>query len=151
MKKKLFLLRMLWLAAAIAVMFLIFYFSNQNAEISSSQSGWVISTFFFWLPDAYASLIVRKLAHFTIYFVLGFCMIHIFCPAKEKIRKKDLLAALLLCFLYACSDEFHQSFIGGRAARFTDCLIDGAGSLSAMLLLAEYRFIFYHRCNQKSS
>jgi hypothetical protein len=151
MKKYLTPSRMLWLLATTAVMSLIFYFSAQNANISSAQSGWVISTFFFWLPKAYASFIVRKLAHFTIYFALGFCMIHVFSPSAKKIRAKELAMALLLCFLYACSDEFHQSFTDGRAARFTDCLIDSSGSLCAMLVLALFRSFFTSKCNQKSS
>ncbi len=34
---------------------------------------------------------------------------------------------LLIVFLYACSDEFHQLFVPTRTARFTDVLIDTAG------------------------
>jgi VanZ family protein len=34
------------------------------------------------------------------------------------------LYAMAITFLYACSDEFHQLFVPGRAGRFTDVLID---------------------------
>ncbi|MFZ2371781.1 MAG: VanZ family protein, partial [Trichococcus flocculiformis] len=42
--------------------------------------------------------------------------------------------ALLFVFLYASSDEFHQSFIPGRGPAFTDVLIDTAGGLTGIIL-----------------
>lgn len=34
---------------------------------------------------------------------------------------------IIIAYLYAISDEFHQSFIPGRSGRFRDTLIDLAG------------------------
>ena len=42
---------------------------------------------------------------------------------------------LVLCFLYACSDEFHQLFVPDRAGLFTDVLVDTAGAVIALLVL----------------
>lgn len=41
---------------------------------------------------------------------------------------------LALTFLYAVSDEWHQSFIPRREATLRDVLIDAAGALTALLI-----------------
>ena len=38
-------------------------------------------------------------------------------------------------FLYACSDEFHQLFVPGRTAKFTDVLIDTSGVIVGSILI----------------
>jgi len=37
-------------------------------------------------------------------------------------------------FLYACTDEFHQSFVPGRACLFRDVMIDTSGGAFAMII-----------------
>jgi len=39
--------------------------------------------------------------------------------------------AVLLCLLYAASDEWHQSFVPGRTASLYDVGVDGIGALAA--------------------
>lgn len=69
---------------------------------------------------------IRKFAHYTLYFILGILS---FLVVKDySINKKLIIYSLLICFLYACSDEFHQLFIIGRSARVLDVLIDTFGS-----------------------
>lgn len=46
-------------------------------------------------------------------------------------------AAFALSFVYAVSDELHQTTVVGRNGRFTDVLIDSAGALT-MLLTRSY-------------
>ena len=41
-----------------------------------------------------------------------------------------------MTFLYACTDEFHQLFVPGRAGRFTDVLIDTTGGIIMLLFIA---------------
>ena len=43
-------------------------------------------------------------------------------------NRKMFLITILICFLYALSDEIHQSFVPGRACRALDVLIDTSGS-----------------------
>jgi VanZ family protein len=57
-------------------------------------------------------------------------------------RKHHILIVLLLVFLYAASDEFHQSFVPGRNASLLDVLIDTFGAVVALLLS---RFDFLRR------
>ena len=40
-----------------------------------------------------------------------------------------LLIAGLFCVGFACTDEFHQSFVGGRSPAVRDVCIDTAGAL----------------------
>lgn len=48
--------------------------------------------------------------------------------------KHSALYALVTCILYACSDEWHQSFVSGRSPQITDICIDTCGALSLILL-----------------
>lgn len=48
-------------------------------------------------------------------------------------NKKYLVFYIILCFLYACSDEFHQTFIGGRSPRMLDVMIDTIGSIVGLI------------------
>ena len=42
--------------------------------------------------------------------------------------------ALLICVLYAVSDEVHQIFVPGRGAEVKDVLIDSAGASVGVLM-----------------
>ena len=82
------------------------------------------------------SFIIRKTAHFTEYFVLSvFATLFMYTLKLNKVALSAI--SLLICALYAVSDEFHQSLVGGRAMMIMDMGIDTAGALlaTAMLLL----------------
>lgn len=127
-------------------MSLIFSFSNQKSIDSTNiSSGFIDKTIVKVykifnnnisreeeknIIDKY-SYIVRKVAHYTLYFILG---ILVYLVLKDyKINKELILYSLLICFLYACTDEFHQFFIEGRNASFKDVLLDTFGSLSSII------------------
>lgn len=87
---------------------------------------------------------IRKLAHYTLYFILGILS---FLVVKDySINKKLIIYSLLICFLYACSDEFHQLFIIGRSARVLDVMIDTFGSFCSISIL----YIFNKKIFKKS-
>lgn len=87
---------------------------------------------------------IRKLAHYTLYFILGILS---FLVVKDySINKKLIIYSLLICFLYACSDEFHQLFVIGRSARVLDVLIDTFGSFCSISIL----YIFNKKIFKKS-
>ncbi|MDE5856078.1 MAG: VanZ family protein, partial [Anaeroplasmataceae bacterium] len=68
------------------------------------------------------------------YAVLGlflFSAVYVFTD-NEKII---LPVVSILGILYAISDEFHQSFIGGRAPAVKDVVIDSIGLLTALFLI----------------
>lgn len=87
---------------------------------------------------------IRKLAHYTLYFILGILS---FLVVKDySINKKLIIYSLLICFLYACSDEFHQLFIIGRSARVLDVMIDTFGSFCSISIF----YIFNKKISKKS-
>src|SRR5690606_6415601 len=80
--------------------------------------------------------IIRKLAHFSIYFILGALVYR--ALIKSGYDKKTCLVSFLICVAYAISDEFHQLFVPGRGCQAKDVLIDSAGSLIAIVLSKLY-------------
>lgn len=47
-----------------------------------------------------------------------------------KLTLGRVLSTFLIVFLYACSDEYHQSFVPGRYASLSDILADSLGALA---------------------
>lgn len=137
------LIKLLSWLPALFVAAAIFWFSAQPAAESTEMSDTVshlilmIGTklgFFHRDPAQYTDLIelmsfpVRKAAHMTEYLVF-YCTVRFglhFTYQTPDIKRR-LLTALAIVFLYACTDEFHQLFVPGRAGRFTDVLIDCFG------------------------
>lgn len=126
-------------------MFFIFMSSNQKAEQSTDKShSFIMNTIvnIYKVFDGNASdekiesivenldYPVRKLAHFTEYFILG---ILIFFTLRTY-SIKNIYIMIALCFVYACSDEFHQLFILGRDGNLIDVTIDSIGSTFAILI-----------------
>lgn len=115
-------------------MFLIFLMSSFDATESANQSNFIVNiiTDIFKIENIeLLSLIIRKLAHFTEYLILGFLTINML--NKNDISKKYLIS-ILICIIYATSDEIHQIFVPGRACQIRDVLIDSIGSITGVYL-----------------
>lgn len=115
-------------------MFLIFLMSSFDATESANQSNFIVNiiTDIFKIENIeLLSFIIRKLAHFTEYLILGFLTINML--NKNDISKKYLLS-ILICIIYATSDEIHQIFVPGRACQIRDVLIDSIGSITGVYL-----------------
>jgi VanZ family protein len=53
----------------------------------------------------------------------------------ESVPKWALCCSALHSFLYACSDEYHQTFVEGRIGQFSDVLIDMVGVFAGILFV----------------
>jgi len=116
---------------------LIFYFSHQPAteskRLSTEVTNSVVKTAQKVAPEKKLDVgalhhIVRKNAHFFLYFVLGVLVFNALkssCSAGKGIL---IGGSFLFCVSYAMSDEFHQLFVSGRGAQLSDVLIDSAGA-----------------------
>lgn len=129
-------------------MIIIFMFSNQPADESTKLSDGFISTTIgniykifdndvteeklTQIKEKYTTP-VRKTAHFTIYLILGTLTILLLKEYDIENRKRIILA-ILICLLYATSDEIHQLFIPGRSGELKDVLIDTSGSALGILI-----------------
>lgn len=131
--------RQKWLAWALVVgwMGLIFYLSHQPASASSALSSGVVQTIvsfvesIFSVPLADSDLlhvIVRKGAHLFAYFVLALFVFHAF-QVSMWTKRATIGMTIVVCVLYAVTDEVHQLFIPGRSGQVTDVLIDTIGSV----------------------
>ena len=65
----------------------------------------------------------------------------------DKIMKKRMLISIIIGFLYAISDEIHQSFIPNRSARAIDVFLDTLGATNGVLIIAIIVFIYKHYKN----
>ena len=124
--------------------YIIFGFSSQNAEESSGISKKVSESIVEITnkdkPIQEKNKIVkflepriRKLAHFSIYTVVGFLLMSLCFTYKISINKK-IIISLFLGFIYACSDELHQTFVAGRSGEARDVLIDSSGVFVGILI-----------------
>jgi VanZ family protein len=147
-------LRLLWCVLSLAAVVLwgrlIFGFSAQNAAESSSLSERVSYAIADELTQfrqeklteterqSLAEKIehpVRKGAHMAEYAVFALLLFNLLCALGLK-GKKRFPVTLLLVFLYACTDEWHQLYVPGRSGRFTDVLIDTLGGFLMLLGVA---------------
>lgn len=69
---------------------------------------------------------LRKIAHASEYFILTILLIRALKNSRVS-GNKVFLFTILICFLYACTDEYHQTFVSGRTGQFSDILIDTLG------------------------
>jgi VanZ family protein len=72
--------------------------------------------------------IVRKNAHFFLYLVFIFLVMN--ALRRSGMHGYRMIGiSLLVCVLYAISDEVHQLFVLGRGALVKDVLIDSTGAI----------------------
>lgn len=76
--------------------------------------------------------IVRKIAHFTLYFTLGLIVYLLLLSHNVK---HSVILSIIICFLFGCVDEIHQYFVPGRTARVYDCIVDTLGSMTSIYLV----------------
>jgi VanZ family protein len=105
--------------APLVLMGVIFYLS---AQTSTGEHPW-------W------DVIIRKLGHATGYALLT----TLWWWALRGVSRRPLLIAVAISFAYACSDEFHQTFVSGRTGTPVDVAIDSIGMTIAALLIRARR------------
>lgn len=137
-------MRKIKLCLIILWMIVIFMFSNQKAVESSKLSdGLILRTVRiiekinhkqYSDEEILKRFIypVRKLAHVTIYFILGFL---VYLYIKDLKIDNKIIISILICAFYATSDEIHQLFILGRSGEVKDVLIDTLGGVLGILFL----------------
>lgn len=77
---------------------------------------------------------IRKLAHFSLYTVVGILMMSLM-STYNLIQMKRLEISLGVGVIYAISDEFHQMFIPDRSSSIIDVFIDSCGVFVGILVV----------------
>lgn len=129
----------------LCTMIMIFCFSSESGEESAAASDGIMALLIRGFSGkemnelsekelGTISLIIRKLAHFSEFFLLG-------AFSGGFIRTYNMKPVLYFalpsafCLVYAAFDEFHQLFVSGRNGSALDVMIDFSGALAAGLIL----------------
>ena len=149
---------------SISIMGLIFFFSSQPADESKDLSDGFLAfllqgniPFFSWFfreTAFFERVPLRKCAHATVYFLLGFSNAGaVFMTGRAKQKEEGAAHAVkrrifpgfllpwLLSVCYSCTDEWHQTFVEGRSGEIRDVLIDSGGAFVGVLV-----FLFVMSC-----
>ena len=142
-----FLLKPLSFVPALCVMYMIFSFSAQTAD-ESGQLSMLVSEKVVLLLGKLTSgnldtaqvgvyvdeihFLVRKMAHFSEYFLLGLTLS---LPLYVYRLRGFWLAG------FAGLDEYHQMFVAGRSPALRDVAIDTAGSITGIYMTRIIGFI----------
>ena len=139
--------KLLWLYGllTLAVMVLIFYMSAKDATESGGMSKWLVETSFGRtliqllpkLTDRGDEIDLRKYAHMAEYAALAVPSALFFRELllDRQFPFRAVGCSLIFCFLYACSDEYHQTFVPGRAGAMVDVAVDMAGVALGLILV----------------
>lgn len=148
-----------WLPA-IALMAILFAFSSQSYEEQSLVPDIEKNTSDQWIADwfggirfsyggheisvesvggaSFIEFFIRKAAHFGSYALLAALLVFALGGNVRTNGGRRYFYAVLIAFLYACTDEWHQSLTPGRTALVQDVVLDTIGAVCgaafAMLL-----------------
>jgi VanZ family protein len=103
-------------------------FSYAGKEISVHYLG----------PAGFIEFFIRKGAHFTTNFIIGFLFFRAWHTHFRHIRSV-IIASILGVVLLAIGDEFHQMITPNRTPLVADAVLDSLGGLTGITLA----FIFY--------
>jgi VanZ family protein len=103
----------------------IFYFSSLPTVTASE--------FYLW------DFLLKKTAHFVEYGILAILIYRALTNYEIKKDRAKWLS-ILIAFLYAITDEYHQSFVPGRGPSVRDVVIDTIGAV--ILLTAANKMLY---------
>ena len=130
-----------WILAALAWMVLIFFFTQlpyftgkntseaiQKVVVTEHKATHTTSTESVDINKL--NLIVRKTTHVLVFGILALLLFK-----SLETYKYSYILSWFFTFLYAITDEWHQSFMSGRVAAFKDVLFDSLGAFLVLLLV----------------
>ncbi|MCS7059641.1 MAG: VanZ family protein [Anaerolineae bacterium] len=113
--------RLIRISAVVAWMGLIFFFSAQPSLPS--------------VHDALLDTVLKKGGHVIGYAVLMVLLLQAAGSQNKPLTVWHVTLCLAILIGYACSDEFHQSFVPGRNASLMDVILfDVPGGLLGLIL-----------------
>jgi VanZ family protein len=122
-------------------------FAGSTTSMSTEHTSRYIVPLLLWLKPGISPktswiivVVIRKCAHISEYAVLSILLWRAL-GSLPALRKQTLIvfgAVLLGCALFAASDEFHQIFVKSRTPSVHDVLLDIAGALFGLLIVASF-------------
>jgi VanZ family protein len=123
-------------------------FWGSGPPLSSTHTSRFLVPFLRWLIPGITSdglelgqTVVRKGGHVTEYFLLTLLLWRAWSMTKRAAWAPGRITAVAAAcaVLYACSDEFHQTFVPGRQGQAQDVVIDAIGVLLASAAATAHR------------
>lgn len=129
---------------AIIWMIVIFCFSHQSASQSSNLSGGVLgyiidiikNSLNIAINEDLLHTVIRKGAHFTEYLILA---VFVMFGLKSNNVSNPFFKSVIICALYAMTDEFHQLFVAGRSGRVFDVMVDTSGAVLGTFIYSKIK------------
>lgn len=136
------------------LLFIAFIFSNSLAtrEASAETSGRLLTFVNGFLGKLgsnalFTEFVIRKLGHFTEFFLLGFSVAGFFAVDKN-ITKRNMFNSTYFCLIIAACDETVQYF-SGRGSMLLDVWLDYFSSIVGIAVIYFiYRFLNSHKKNR---
>lgn len=91
---------------------------------------------------------LRKCIYAGVFFILAILILFGLKLFNAKGFKLSIIP-IILSFLYACTDEFHQMFVSGRASEWLDVMIDTVGAIIGVIVI-NIIFKIVHRTKEKA-
>lgn len=137
--------RTIFAVLVIGIMATVFFFSSQSGGESNHLSQGVLEHIlgFFQIHvdpmklDQY-NLVLRKIAHFSLYFLLGAGAMGFLLTTPLK-KKYCFILSLVFCVLFAATDEYHQFLLGTRNGNALDVLLDSMGAMVGVSAIGVFR------------
>ena len=143
---KINIIRAILIIALIGTFSIIFGFSNQDSKTSGGISQKVTEFIIKLIPSIQQKeenqreevidiieSVIRKIAHFSIYTLVGFLLMSLMSTYKIK-EINQIGTSLIIGVIYASTDEIHQAFIPGRGPQITDVMLDSLGVLTGIFI-----------------
>ncbi|MEF2931394.1 MAG: PssD/Cps14F family polysaccharide biosynthesis glycosyltransferase [Clostridia bacterium] len=135
----------------------IFALSSQDGDVSAGTSRQfteiLLKTLGLECNDRTIEIInpvIRKVAHFSVYMLLGFLTM---CTCEtfkwQRVYKFDF--STMFAFVFACSDELHQRLVPGRSGEFADVCLDTVGAMLGVLIVLAIALICVQIKKKKAS
>lgn len=154
----------LLLAIAVGWMFCIYKLSGMNSSKSNGKSADILSIIIadaldvtndYGITNSHpsdakierASVLMntpmRKVMHASVYLVLAFfLMILLNIISDHKYYLLTIIIALILCVVFAITDEYHQMFVAGRTGQTMDVVIDSIGAVVGLIFYTTYHIVY---------
>ena len=124
-------------------------FSASSDSHSSERTSLIVEPLLHWLFPSMSQAnveaihhLIRKCGHLTEYAILALLVWRALHATKSSLPAwswPKVGGTLLIVFLYAVTDEFHQIFVPTRTPQITDVLIDVCGGAIGLLALLLFR------------
>lgn len=97
-------------------------------------------------PSAEKVANFAEIVHFTEYAGLAALLYFAIGSLENKtVRRNTAWVAMAAAFIYAATDETHQSFVPGRSATINDWLVDCVGALVVLVMAMCYTSIIWRK------